>query len=407
MKHFSLFIILIFTLVLSSAQPFVEKHQKNLYFFQPGYMMGRNVRNYPSFPKSGWRQSITLDLGIQALDTSKNYTGYYRYPQFGIGLTFNHLGNDTALGNEFSIMPFFSYNPFRNRNKGMYFRVGMGLSYFTQFYNSISNPENEAIGSGFTWCFQGIIAKPVISTSRATVIASLGYFHASNGHIQLPNFGLNGAALGLSCRFLNNNDIQKTRSNSSLEVTSDKYLFLLVRQGTGVNELGGTSAPKGGRKGLIYSGTISGGIIFKQHVKVRTGFTYRYYQLVKQYDSDIKPWNYSESANWFASNVYFFLGCEFLIGHFGLDTEGGLNLYKPFYPYFFDTFEHGGDLGYFLKKMFCTRMGLNYYLLNNEKMPKNNLSIGAHINANFGEADFSEVSFTYTRLLKKLPQKRF
>jgi hypothetical protein len=35
-----------------------------------------------------------------------------------------------------------------------------------------------------------------------------------------------------------------------------------------------------------------------------------------------------------------------------------------------------------------------FYLCQN---PKNNIGIGAHINANFGEADFSELSITYSR----------
>ncbi len=382
------------------ARSLTGEDHGNLLFFQSTLMAGRNVANYSTFPHTGWRRGVSLDIGLEVRDAGKSYTSYYNYPQYGISLSMTQLGNDSALGKEFSITPFFVYNPFRNHQKGIFFRVGLGLSYFTRFYNSITNPVNESIGSSFTWAFHGIISKPVLSTQHFSIDLSLAYYHASNGHIQLPNFGLNAAMFGLACRFLCTQKMAQSTSKPELNADGKKTFFIYLRQGTGINELGGTTGPVGGRKGLIYSGTIAGGMLFNRHIKVRIGFTYRYYELIRGYDSETLPWNYSQSSKWFASNIYFFAGCEFLIGHFGMDVEGGLNMHKPFYSYFFDTFEKGGQLSYYLKKIFPTRMGLNYYFVNTEKNPRNNLSIGAHINANFGEADFSEFSIAYTRLLK-------
>jgi len=382
------------------AQSQTSKDHGNLFFFQSTVLTGRNVANYSTFPDTRWRQCISLDIGLEAMHNGKSYASYYNFPQYGISVSVTQLGNDSALGKEFSVTPFFAYNPFRNHQRGMYFRVGLGLSYFTRFYHTDTNPSNEAIGSSFTWAFHGIISKPVVATSRFSINMNLAYYHASNGHIQLPNFGLNAAMFGLSCRFLFSQKMKENTSVPGADATGGNTFFILLRQGTGINELGGTSGPVGGKKGLIYSGTVAGGMLFKRHLKVRIGFTYRYYELVRGYDSETRPWNYSQSAKWFASNIYFFAGCEFLIGHFGLDVEGGLNIHKPFYSYFFETFENGSELSYYLKKIFPTRMGLNYYFVNTEKNPRNNISIGAHINANFGEADFSEFSIAYTRLLK-------
>lgn len=395
---FLLVVMLLFDHV--QAQPLAGKDQGNLFFFQTGIMTGRNVANYSTFPDSKWRKGISLDIGLEALDTVNHYTSHYNFPQYGISLSMTQLGNDSALGKEFSITPFFVYNPFRNHQKGLYFRVGLGLSYFTKFFNGETNSANEAVGSSFTWAFHGIISKPLLSVPHFSLNLNLAYYHASNGHTQLPNFGLNSAMFGLSCRFLCGQNVTDSPSRPEKGATGKKRFFVFMRQGTGINELGGTTGPVGGKKGLIYSGSIAGGIIFNRHIKVRAGFTYRYYELVRAYDSETDPWNYSQSAAWFASNIYFFAGCEFLIGHFGLDVEGGLNMHKPFYSYFFDTFEGGSKLTYFLKNTFPTRMGLNFYLVNTEKNPRNNVSIGAHINANFGEADFSELSIAYTRLLK-------
>ena len=40
-------------------------------------------------------------------------------------------------------------------------------------------------------------------------------------------------------------------------------------------------------------------------------------------------------------------------------------------------------------------MGLKYYLIGTTKVPKNNLYLGFHINANLGQADFTELSLGY------------
>ncbi len=78
-----------------------------------------------------------------------------------------------------------------------------------------------------------------------------------------------------------------------------------------------------------------------------------------------------------------------------MDAELGLNLFKPFYQEFNNKFEDDSDFEYWLKKTFVTRLGLKRYAINTSKNPKNNLFLGAHINANFGQADFSELSIGY------------
>ena len=51
---------------------------------------------------------------------------------------------------------------------------------------------------------------------------------------------------------------------------------------------------------------------------------------------------------------------------------------------------------YQLKQIVYSRLGLKYYLLGTDQVPTHNIYVGAHINANLGQADFSEVSLGYT-----------
>lgn len=362
-------------------------------------MLGRNVPNYTSFPHTEPRHTYGLDMGWQCTDTSLSRSVFYNFPQYGINFLYSSLGNDSLLGEEFSLSPFFIFSPFRNGLNSFKLRLALGISYFTRHYDEEYYRVNTAIGSGFTWSFQGGIQQSFYLGPKSRLNLGACYLHASNGHIQLPNFGLNAAMLSLSYQFFTGDGIKKDIRPDKFSRAKQNYYFLFFRQGNGVNELGGTAGPVGGKKGYIFSSTIGGGIQFRNHVRLRTGFTYRYYDLQNQYAEGIDFTEYARSSTAYASNIYFFIAGEFLIGHAGLDIEGGINLYKPFYPNFFDEFEYGSRFSYMCRKIFPCRIGLNYYLLNTEKNPKHNIGIGAHINANFGEADFSEFSIIYTRKL--------
>jgi hypothetical protein len=358
-------------------------------------MLGRNVPGYTDFPETESRHTLLLNLGWQCTDTTQSRSVFYNFPQYGINFLYSNLGNDSLLGNEYSLAPFLIFSPFKNGLNSFKLRLAMGVSYFTRHYDEELYRVNTAVGSGFTWSFQGGIQQSIFLGPKSRLNLGACYLHASNGHIQLPNFGLNAAMLSLSYQFFTGNGINKGLRPDKWAHAKQNYYFLFFRQGNGINELGGTAGPVGGKKGYIFSSTIAAGILMRNHIRLRTGFTYRYYDLQYQYAESNDISEYAKSSTAFASNVYFFIAGEFLIGHAGLDIEGGINLYKPFYPKFFDEFEYGSNFSYLCRKIFPCRIGLNYYLLNTEKNPEYNIGIGAHISANFGEADFSELSIMF------------
>ncbi|PKQ60839.1 hypothetical protein BZG02_17705 [Labilibaculum filiforme] len=358
-------------------------------------MFGKTVSNYNDFPSSNAVRSIFLSIGIN--DTRNIHSSkYYHQPTTGISLSYSNFGNDSILGKAYGIMPFIMFRPWGNHQKAWSLKFGIGGSYFTKTFED--SEQNLAIGSNLTWSFQAFLYRELFTLNRMKFRLGAGYLHSSNGHTKLPNMGLNSAQVSLSCQ-LNSKPLTSQKRDVYLGTDADlnRRYFITIRTGLGIHEYGGKSKPIGGDKGNVYASALSGGILFKQHLKVRAGFTYRFYehyydQIKINEDSD-----YADSPNWNASNIYFHLGSEFLIGHFGLDIEGGLNLYKPYYKEYYKTY--GGsssELKYKLKKYFSSRMGLNFYFVNTNKLPKNNFFIGANINANFGQADFSELCFGYT-----------
>ena len=175
-----------------------------------------------------------------------------------------------------------------------------------------------------------------------------------------------------------------------------------MRVGIGLHEFGGPATETGGIKRSVNIISVGVGAIYKQVVKVSVGLTYRFYHQYYNYIKDYQPEEYKDSPTLNASNLIVYLGGELLLGHVGIDAEIGINVYKPFYTYHHELYEDDEGLSYWLKKILATRIGLKLYLMNTSKNPKNNLFVGVHLNANMGQADFSEISIGIVHRFKMM-----
>ncbi len=386
-----------------------EEKSRGHFYIEPNLMLGKLVKNYSKFPSSTYRQTLYMDFGFYDNRTFNRASRFYNNPSSGISLAYSSLGNDSVFGKEIDLVPFIDLNCSKQLKNSFHFKFGIGASYFTRHYDRIANPTNEPIGSSFTWAFEAFIYQNIISRSHWNFKIGGGYLHSSNGHTQLPNFGINSMMLSVTARYFPHSiTTEQTRVDHSKEVDRRKHFFLQSRFGLGYHEFGGTTGPTGGAKKLVYTGVISGGIIFRQHVKIRAGFNYRFYEQYYEYILHHPLENLTQDSSklfithprWNASAVTFIAGIEFLYNHIGMDIESGINISKPFYPRFNDLYENDAQPFYFLKSFFATRMGLNYYFISTKKNPRNNVFVGAHINANFGQADFSEATIGYVLQLK-------
>ena len=76
------------------------------------------------------------------------------------------------------------------------FQWGIGASYFTKTHRQ--NERNQSIGSHLNWAFQWTYYRTFKMTENKDIRLGIGYHHSSNGHTQLPNYGLNSAVLSLA-----------------------------------------------------------------------------------------------------------------------------------------------------------------------------------------------------------------
>ena len=382
---------------------FAQETKKRALFIEPEYMVGKVVPNYlNSFPSTHLQHGLALNIGSLKTDTNSSWAKYFNYPQTGISLFYSNIGNDRIFGNQFSAMTFVAFNLFNKSQKPLYFKLSIGAAYFTTHYDSITNPKNVNVGSPFKWAFQAGVYKTISEKPGMNLKLGLLFSHASNGHTQIPNFGLNSALLSISAQFYDKKISNYQLTNNQLSVRPKlKSRDIGISYGLGFHEYGDTGLPVGGPKKLVHSTSIYTAKTVNHHFRWGVGATYRYYDSYHYQITSRNLTDYASNPTKYASNVVLFSNAELLMGHVSIYTELGINIYKPFYQQYEKDFPIGTHYrGYIkfkshFKKLLSTRLGMNLYLLNTNKLPKHNFFIGPYIKANSGQADFSELSFGY------------
>jgi hypothetical protein len=293
--------------------------------------------------------------------------------------------------------------------------VGLGTSYFNKSFDATENPLNQAVSTNFTWTFRLFFHYKIYESQLIQWRLGGGLLHHSNGHTRLPNNGYNSLVGSLSAII----GTKKTNNTESPEIKSlerTSVFYISPRIGLGSNIL---SLVYNDKK-PVYTVAFSAGKQINHTFKYGIGLSYRYYQHYYDYiaenESLVQPGrefeDFTNSPTWSASAITLFAEGELLLNHIGLTFSVGANIHKPGYDIDW-RINQGWDhtpreipenwmLGeynskYKLKKAIATRLGLRYYLFGNETYPVHNLYAGVTLNANLGQADFTELSIGYVR----------
>ncbi len=366
----------------------------NSHFIEPEYMIGKVIpmSNNFAFPSTGYQQTVAINYGFTNNDTTK-WGKYYNHAESGFMLLYSNLGNNQVLGHQYSLLPFVSFRVFNNFKTPFKLKMGAGISYFTSRFDSTGNPTNEIVGSQFTWDVKIFLYKSIYKRDGFSLKLGLGFSHESNGHTRLPNLGVNSPMMSITGQFYNQKEDNYVKPNRIKRANiSPKKYYITFEEGLGFHDQDETEGPAMGFLKPVYSSDVSAAVLFNKHIKLRAGFTYRYYKTYYDHIADNQIEELIDSPNWSSSNFSFYLGNEFLMGHMSIDALLGVNLHKPFYR----KFNPGTGVGLTLQKNLLTRIGLNLYLINTHKLPKHNLFLGAHIKANMAKADYTELTLGYT-----------
>ena len=393
-----------------------KDHEKKTDFvITPEVLVGITADANKNFVEHGLQTRAILNLGWEHDFNPQEWAQRLKGPRTGISIGFADFGNKDSLGGAITILPFFEFNVFRKKN--LKIQVGMGGSYFTKKYDSLTNPNNQGITTDLTWSVRMFMHYQLISGDKVDWRMGVGYFHHSNGHTRLPNQGLNSFLVSLSADLKDSEETNKRAAAFIKEdFTRSISSYVSFRAGYGNNVL--SKPPEFNEKEPVY--IISGeyGKILNRTFKLGVGFYYRFYQNYYNYIVDNERLvqdgeefdHYKENPWWYASNIGLLVSGEVLLNHIGMEVQIGFNLHKPGYnidwrinqgwSYLPRDYPDNAVLGeyntkYKLKKLISTRMGIKYYLIGNNKDPKNNVFFAFHLNSNLGQADYTELSLGY------------
>ncbi len=367
------------------------------------------------FPERNLQLGGSMSFGTYYGLENAQWSYWLGGAETGLSLSYQNLGNNEFIGNAFALMPYLKIPILNNgkADKKFWLTAGFGFSYIDRKFDAVNNPLNKAISTDLNWAYRTSISYRLYKTERVQLSTAIGYFHHSNGHTRLPNQGLNSFLVSLTSDFYGNRNRNQTSKNRST-LDPSKYRFISFRTGIGVNTF---STLVANDQLPVYAFSAGYGFVKNETFKFEFGAYYRFYQ---QYHDFIKSDDalvaerfsfFKEKPVLSASNYGIFAGAGLLLGHVGADLQIGLNIHKPFYQVdwlinegegiYQSSFHRLGELDWYyeIKRTVMSRMGLTAYLINTKKNPKHNLFLSAHLNANLGQADFSELSLGYVKRL--------
>ncbi|TXK77340.1 acyloxyacyl hydrolase [Mesonia sp. K4-1] len=415
---YSLSILLLLNSQLIFSQ--VIKNSATDYFFLSEVLIGKTIPANLHFPNIHMQRGISIGIGKDHKNNKEEWAYRLNYPKTGVAIGLGNMGNRDVLGYQFSILPYAEFPLLTLNEKKINLMLGLGSSYFTEKYDLKNNPINKAVSTNITWSFKLFTYYPIFQTSTTNIRLGLGYAHQSNGHKRLPNNGFNSflTSVNANINFKKIKEIKESPSFFTFEKTQNTYIN--VEAGWGEN----TFSPSFNDPKNVFSFRLGIGKKINNTYRLGTGIHYHYYQHYYDYinnnESLVQKGEEFETLknhpviNASAFGV-FITGEMILLNHIGFLTQIGVNLYKPSYSIEWrynegwkDTpqeIPEGWLLGdynskYKLKKLFSTRLGVKYYFTSIDSNPNHNIYLSASINANLGQADFTEFGLGYIYNLK-------
>ena len=402
--------LLVLVLLFNAMWGFGQEQYSN--FVTAEYTIGKTSITNTGFPDVGLHQAWFFNFGSFQNTNENEWAHRLNQPKTGVSVAFARYGQDDILGYSVSVMPNIELGIGRS-DFGIH--LAFVAAYFNKQFDLDENLYNEKIATRLNYSYRAMLYYNLSPESKTNWRLGLGYYHQSNGHTRFPNQGLNSFTASISAALGVTPERQEGKFVDEKEFANTKNFFVSARRGLGVNAF--TEVQNDKRPVQITS--VSAGLIVNKTFKFGIGVFHKFYKHYYDYinlGEDLLP-DYPQLADQpyiNASAIGVSAIGEFQLNHIGMEIELGFNISKPFFEidyiinsgYSFTesypgvgpvTFRILGEIDsfYYLKRLISTRMGLKYYMIGTEQNPTHNIYFGAHINANLGQADFSEVSLGY------------
>ena len=404
---------LIFLLLLTNGNSFSQAPgNENPFHFSAEINLGQTMEANTNFPETKLQKSAFMSIGWRQQKTDREWAKRLKNPRTGLTFGYTDFGNSESIGYALSLLPYLELYPFSKDAQRWHLKTALGISYLSKQFDSVTNPFNRAVSTKYKWAFRTFLYYDLSKRKKTSWRLGLGYTHNSNGHTRLPNQGLNSFVASVEAEFMSAKAIEELQpyiKDTTAVRTKERYLS--IRTGIGQNVLSEVYNDKK----EVYSFAVSTGKIINSTFKLGIGIFYRfyehYYDYIDQGEELVEEFYpfFADDPFVYASNFGVMAEGELLLGHVGAEFGIGFNIFKPAYK--IDWQLNEGDIRsvdgelvrtlgeldsyYEIKRSIPTKLGLRWYFISTRKSPVHNVFIGAQLNANLGQADFTELSLGY------------
>lgn len=152
------------------------------------------------------------------------------YPRLGVSLGYYNFDNPRVLGNAYTLLVY--AEPFLSAHKdfSLSFRLGGGLAYLDNIYDSETNPENLFYSTAISFPLEANVMGNYRLNRYWMLRAGGTYKHISNGGIRQPNKGINfpTATVGLDYAIRPGSFPERQPAGSNRQDATRNYMVALI-----------------------------------------------------------------------------------------------------------------------------------------------------------------------------------
>ncbi|NCX95430.1 MAG: hypothetical protein EBX41_03280 [Chitinophagia bacterium] len=367
MRIYLIILLSLFTLSGYSQQTNLNKLAG--FGIETDYFAGRVVKHTPKFYLPVPNRSMGGEVHFNFQTWGRKYWHeHWWYPMVGLGIAYTHYGIDSAYGNCIGIYPHITIHIIKRKHFEWNMRVGDGIGYVTKRYGRIpiSDTLNSAIGSYINdyFSFATMIRFPI--NCHWDVHAGIHFNHISDASYHQPNLGINVLSGQLGIRYF---PVTKYPTLTTVNHRDLPNRWTIQAKGSiSFNQILAPQSPLY----PVYLASTSLNRRWRGKCKTFAGIDYSYHTGIYAFQRNNEVNVGNEAANSYKLSIM--AGNEFLMGRLGAWFSIGYYLVQS----------------HIKQDIYYQKLGINYYLLQQENKPIKELFLFANLKTHKTVAELPE-----------------
>lgn len=344
-------LLLCWLTLLTSTMGQAQKMGDSHLFIEPIVRMGRVIPNASS---TSWLSKVSLysaELRFGKLtDGRHEWEQLFNYPEYGLSLRYAYF-NHEVFQHKVALFAYMNGTIGRVERWRFHYQFGLGVAYWSNPYDAITNPSNRFIGSHLNAHIDLALGIDYRISPQVALALSANFSHSSNAALKLPNMGINplSGTLGVKYYFhaIDTLNLRPADEDSTFKKTNSVYV--MVGGGVRQSKMNAIS-PNGAAVGYYPCSTMQIGFFRCFHPKFRygAGIDFNYSGELSQHI----PFENRTVDKYFSQAL--FLSFEVLYGCFVFHVScaayinRAFNFYEPFYERAGFRFRLGKQQNHFL-----------------------------------------------------------